>query len=77
MGCYTSMRGDEALSRNLKCNRVAFAKPEGGGGAAVGASSAAAAAAAAPPQRQRLSALNICGALDIDGINNMLLPSES
>jgi hypothetical protein len=68
MGCYTSMgRGDDALSRKLHCGPVA------GRGRGLGPGRTAAAAGA---PRQRLTALKVVNALDIDGIENMLTPSE-
>lgn len=87
MGCYTDVgRGEEALSRKLRCGPVAgVAAPHGAAsgaaaragrvrGLGLGLGRPPAAAAGAPAQR--LTALKVVNALDIDGIQNMLLPSE-
>lgn len=85
MGCYTDMRGDDALSRKLHCSPVVTAAEhlQAHGTAAAGAAHRGRgrgrghgrAAAAADAPRQRLTALKVCNALDMEGIENMLIPN--
>lgn len=83
------MRGDEALSRNIKCAPFAWApevpQAEGAcagaiaeqagsaGGSGGGGGASAAGAGAA---RQRLTSLRVRNVLDIDGTVNMMTPGE-
>lgn len=86
MGCYTDMRGNAALSRKLLCGPLpqaaephgaasgAAARAERSRGLGLGRGLGRSAAGGAPCQR--LSSLKVVNALDIDGIQYMLVPSE-